>query len=281
MSPKLSIGLPIYNEDYKLESTINNLLNQSYQNFEIIISNNLSNDNTRNICEKFKDRRIKLFHQSKKLSSFDNFNFTFSNSVGEYFLWNSGHDHRSKNFFINCIDFLETNKDYVACCADFRSNIKDTKNLFNYYSFEKMNNKERLNFFKNIKYNYFIYSVFRSNSIRNSSMLSNVVGSDELFIYEMSFLGKLKRLNSGNEYTYMYIDNKQSGNWEIYNKKHLLKKKINVFFTFFKKIKIFNKILKKQKIIFFEKIHYNFFFIVKEIRAIIKLIYYSSIRILK
>lgn len=281
MLPKLSIGLPIYNEDYKLESTINSLLNQSYQNFEIIISNNVSNDKSKKICEKFKDKRIKLFHQQNKISSFENFNFTFSQALGEYFIWNSGHDHRSKNYFSKCIDFLEHNKDYVACCANFKSNMNNCESLFRNYSFEKMNYLERLNFFKNIKYNYFIYSVFRSNSIRNTSMLTNVVGSDVLFIYEVSFLGKLKRLSSTDEFTYMYIDERQSGNWEIYNRKHLLKKKINIFSTFLKKIKIFNKILKKQKILFFECIKYNYFFIAKEILELMKLIYYSLIKIIK
>ena len=281
MLPKLSIGLPIYNEDYKLESTIDSLLSQSYQNIEIIISNNVSTDNSKKICEKFKDKRIKLFNQQKKISSFDNFNFTFSKSVGEYFLWNSGHDHRSKNFLAKCIDFLELNKDYVACCANFKSNIKDSQNLFNYYSFKKLNYRERLNFFKKIKYNYFIYSVFRSNSIRNTSMLANVIGSDVLFIYEISFLGKLKRLNSTDEYTYMYIDERQSGNWEIYSRKHLLQKKINIFSTFFKKIKIFNKILKKQKILFLDSIKYNYFFMAKEIFELIKIIYYSLVKIIK
>ena len=102
-----------------------------------------------------------------------------------------------------------------------------------------------------------------------------------LFIYEISFLGKLERLNSTNEYTYMYIDERQSGNWEIYSRKHLLQKKLNIFSTFFKKIIIFNKILKKQKIIFLDSIKYNYFFISKEIFELIKIIYYSIVKTIK
>ena len=64
---KISIGLPIYNGERFLRSKLNSILNQTYSNFELIISDNGSTDNTESICNEFvlKDNRIKYFLLTK------------------------------------------------------------------------------------------------------------------------------------------------------------------------------------------------------------------------
>ena len=62
---KISIVIPVYNCEDKLNRCIESVLNQSYCNFEIIIVDDGSIDNSYNICLKLqeKDTRIRLFHQ--------------------------------------------------------------------------------------------------------------------------------------------------------------------------------------------------------------------------
>lgn len=65
---RLSILIPARNEEKNIGNIINDILNQSFQNFELLIYNDHSNDNTENIIKEFQNRdsRIKLV-QSKKL----------------------------------------------------------------------------------------------------------------------------------------------------------------------------------------------------------------------
>lgn len=66
MGPKLSIVIPVYNVENYLENCINSILNQSFKDFELILVNDGSTDNSLCICNKFKklDERIKLFDKS-------------------------------------------------------------------------------------------------------------------------------------------------------------------------------------------------------------------------
>ena len=59
--PLVSIGVPIYNAEEFVIERINSLVNQTYKNLEIIISDNASSDSSQKICEEFtkKDIRIK------------------------------------------------------------------------------------------------------------------------------------------------------------------------------------------------------------------------------
>ena len=51
--PKISIGLPVYNGAKTIEKSINSLLSQTFQDFELIISDNASDDETSKICKEF------------------------------------------------------------------------------------------------------------------------------------------------------------------------------------------------------------------------------------
>ena len=76
-TPKLSIGLPVYNGENYLHNSIDSLLNQSFTNFELIISDNASTDATEDICTQYikKDKRIRYIRQKNNLGATQNFYF--------------------------------------------------------------------------------------------------------------------------------------------------------------------------------------------------------------
>ena len=53
MIPKVSIGMPVFNGGATLEKTIKTILDQNFVDFELIISDDCSEDNTQEICQKF------------------------------------------------------------------------------------------------------------------------------------------------------------------------------------------------------------------------------------
>ena len=88
MNPKVSIIIPIYNVEIHLDKCISSIINQTYQNIEIILINDGSTDGSENICLKYAsfDQRIKYFYkQNGGLSSARNFGLNkFS---GDYVLF--------------------------------------------------------------------------------------------------------------------------------------------------------------------------------------------------
>jgi glycosyltransferase involved in cell wall biosynthesis len=74
--PLVSICTPVYNGERFLEKCIKGVLNQIYQNFEYVIVDNASTDQTPQIIEKFrkKDGRIKVFRNDQTIKIIDNFN---------------------------------------------------------------------------------------------------------------------------------------------------------------------------------------------------------------
>lgn len=87
--PTISIGLPVYNGGDHLEACLQSILAQSFQDFELFISDNASTDRTRQICEHFarQDRRIKYFRQPENIGAASNFRFVFENTSAPLFKW--------------------------------------------------------------------------------------------------------------------------------------------------------------------------------------------------
>ena len=85
--PLVNVLIPVYNGANYLELTIKKLLIQNYQNIEIIISDNNSEDSTKDICLKFckNDKRIKYFKQNTNIGMIKNELFLSEKVNGKYF----------------------------------------------------------------------------------------------------------------------------------------------------------------------------------------------------
>ncbi|MEN0115873.1 MAG: glycosyltransferase family 2 protein [Agrobacterium cavarae] len=85
----LSIGLPIYNGAAHVRNCLDSVLNQTFQDFEIFISDNASTDGTQQICEEFtrKDSRIKYVRQTENIGAPGNFRFVFEQTSSPLFKW--------------------------------------------------------------------------------------------------------------------------------------------------------------------------------------------------
>ena len=67
--PRLSIGLPVYNGENYLAESLEALLGQTYEDFELIISDNASTDGTADICQRYgkQDSRIRYIRQPRNI----------------------------------------------------------------------------------------------------------------------------------------------------------------------------------------------------------------------
>jgi glycosyltransferase involved in cell wall biosynthesis len=84
--PLVSVLMPSYNSEKYISSAIESVLNSSFTNFELIITDDNSTDNTYQIAEEFasKDNRIKLFRNDKNHGDYGNRNKAASYATGKY-----------------------------------------------------------------------------------------------------------------------------------------------------------------------------------------------------
>lgn len=116
-SPLISIGLPVYNGEKYIQEAVNSILSQSYENFELIISDNASSDNTENICREFcqKDERIRYSRHGYNIGAVPNFNSVLNLSRGKYFKWAAHDDVICPDYLARCVQILERRKEVVLC----------------------------------------------------------------------------------------------------------------------------------------------------------------------
>lgn len=82
--PFFSVVIPTYNREHFLKATIAITLLQTFKDFEIIISNNCSTDNTREVVKTFKDKRIRYFENKKNIGAEPNIKKAMSYARGKY-----------------------------------------------------------------------------------------------------------------------------------------------------------------------------------------------------
>src|SRR5256886_15254499 len=83
--PRLSIGLPVYNGEDFLAESLDALLGQSYEDLELIISDNASTDGTADICRRYEkqDSRIRYYRQPRNIGCAPHHNFVIQQARGE------------------------------------------------------------------------------------------------------------------------------------------------------------------------------------------------------
>jgi glycosyltransferase involved in cell wall biosynthesis len=93
-TPKVSIGMPVYNGAPFLREAISSLLEQDYTDFELIIADNASTDRTDAIVLDFakRDPRIRYVRHSSNIGAAANFRYVFNQARGEFFKWAAADD---------------------------------------------------------------------------------------------------------------------------------------------------------------------------------------------
>jgi len=110
--PLVTVGIPTYNRANSfLPKTIESVLNQSYYNIELIVSDNCSKDNTELLITQYNDKRIRYFKQIENIPYNENINFCLNKANGDYFLLLCDDDFIDKDFVDSCIR-TANNKEY-------------------------------------------------------------------------------------------------------------------------------------------------------------------------
>ncbi len=131
----VSVIIPTYNRPEYLQQAIASAVNQTYQNIEIIVSDNCSTDNTQEIVESFADFRIKFWRQPRNLGMFANQMEALKMAQGKYVASLHDDDMWNQDFLAKLVPNLEANPQLILAFCD--QYIIDTQSQINYPETEK------------------------------------------------------------------------------------------------------------------------------------------------
>jgi glycosyltransferase involved in cell wall biosynthesis len=109
LRPKVSVGVPVYNGEKYLPNALKRLLDQEFEDFELVVCDNASTDGTQEICRSFaeKDSRIRYFRNETNIGLAANHNRTFTLSRGEFFKWAASDDDFPKRMLARFVEVME------------------------------------------------------------------------------------------------------------------------------------------------------------------------------
>lgn len=116
MPAPLSIGLPVFRGERFLAETLDSILAQTYGDFELLITDNASDDATADICRHYAaaDARIRYHRHDHNLGAAVNYTSCFELATGEYFKWAAHDDLCAPTLFERCMDVLTGDRSAVA-----------------------------------------------------------------------------------------------------------------------------------------------------------------------
>ena len=203
----ITVIIPIYNADKKIESMLKCLQNQSFTDFEVIMIDDGSTDDTSHICKKYaaEDTRYKYFYQQNKGVSAAR-NYGMQKAKGEYIAFVDADDRIDNNYFEALVKGCQ-NADIAVCDTVIESNGAETGRFTG--NFASLDSYEALNMLLSRK---IINSgpcakLYRRDIIGNIEFPTMKTYEDILF--NIMVFEKAKSVCVTSETQYHYIENKQ------------------------------------------------------------------------
>ncbi|MEL1240144.1 glycosyltransferase family 2 protein [Flavobacterium flavipallidum] len=113
--PLISVVLPVYNVALYIEESVASILNQTVTDFELLIIDDCSTDNTLSIIEEIKDNRIKIITKEKNSGLIHSLNLGFKLAKGKYIARMDGDDISVNNRFEKQLEVLENDSNVKVC----------------------------------------------------------------------------------------------------------------------------------------------------------------------
>lgn len=120
MGPKISVVLPTYNGEKYISESIESILNQSFRDWELIIVDDCSTDNTFQIVETYakQDARIRVIRNTSNQKLPGALNIGFAEAAGTYLTWTSDDNRYLKDAFYVMAEYLDAHKEDSMVCTN-------------------------------------------------------------------------------------------------------------------------------------------------------------------
>jgi glycosyltransferase involved in cell wall biosynthesis len=193
--PNVSIGLPVRDGDRYLDEAIRSILNQTYGDFELIISDNASTDRTEAIARGWAavDPRVRYVRNPVDVGAAPNFHQCFRLARGKYFKWAAYDDLLHPKYLELCVEGLEMNPEVVLAHSSAEQ-IDDAGDLVGHIpNIVEVNSEDPVRRFTNVvteeRLNLPIFGVMRSEVLATTSLHGSFFAAARVELAEMALRG--------------------------------------------------------------------------------------------
>jgi glycosyltransferase involved in cell wall biosynthesis len=205
-NPILSIGLPVYNGENFLKEALDSILTQTFEDFELIISDNASTDKTEEICREYaaRDQRIRYYRNEQNMGAARNYNRVLELSRGKYFKWASDDDLCAPEFLERCVEVLEQKPSVILSYPRSVRIDEEGRHIAKLADNLDINSPKPHKRFK--RYHYLrrefgnqvsgtgtfipIYGVIRTKILKMTRLVGSYIASDIVLLDELALLGE-------------------------------------------------------------------------------------------
>ena len=202
IQPKLSIGLPVYNGANYLRLSLDSILQQDYTDYDLIISDNASTDNTPAICREYaeRDRRIRYFRNESNIGAAGNYNRVFNLAQGDFFKWASHDDLHLSGFLSRCVGLLESAPVSVVLVAPQAEIIDEAGRRSSQCEVERLETRRPRPYQRaadvlgELRWATALFGVFRTEALGKTRLLDRFHAADFVLLLEVAMLGEIWEL---------------------------------------------------------------------------------------
>lgn len=198
-APHVSLCLPVYNGQRFLREAIDSLLAQTYGNFELIITDNGSTDQTEGICREYaaKDSRICYLRSPENRGPAWNFNRGVDAARGEYFKWAAADDVCDPAFLGRCIEVMARDPSVVLCYPQTRI-IDEHGKVLEEYRYRLATDSpvphERFRALVRVDHRrhgaFEIFGLMRASALRQTPLFERYARADSVLLVRLALLGR-------------------------------------------------------------------------------------------
>lgn len=198
--PTITVGLPVFNGAPFLRQAIDTLLAQTYRDFELIVSDNASTDDTVAIVEEYvaRDSRVRLVRHPENIGAARNWNSLVPLARGRYFKWASCNDYVAPAALARYFAELESDESLILC-AGRTILVSDDGTELGLYARDvdamQVRASDRFRHIRrNIALNNLQSGLIRTELLRATSLERIYPGGDLVLVAELALYGRLKLL---------------------------------------------------------------------------------------
>jgi glycosyltransferase involved in cell wall biosynthesis len=203
-TPRVSIGVPVYNGQKYIRYTLDSLLAQTFTDVEVIVTDNCSTDSTPQIVLDYaqRDPRVRYVKNPSNIGPARNYRVSMDMARGDYFKWNPADDVCAPTFLERCVKVLD--EDPTVVVAYPRTNVIDTNgeivDRYNYeIDFDLPSAAHRLWRMMTVNHKehgaHEMYGLIRLAALRKTPGMRTHVRGDSVLLARLALLGRFRRID--------------------------------------------------------------------------------------
>lgn len=195
-NPRVTVGLPVYNGGRYLERALDAILAQTYRDFELVISDNASDDRTSEICRSYAgaDSRVLYLRNDENIGAAKNYNRLVQKARGVYFKWAAHDDLCASRYIEACVDVLDRYEGVVLCYPKTRIIDENGEDVGEYHDGLHLDSPRPHQRFHDVMFRKegecnAVFGLIRTEVLRHTGLIGSYPASDMILLSELALMG--------------------------------------------------------------------------------------------